>query len=887
MDVFVSNRLEVLYAHFLENLTIVPFNSLTIVVPSPALKEWLTFSLAKDKNVLLGVEIILIEEALFPLNLKEKPPSFLDLALKIESKLEGIEEIKKFVRSPARKFALAERLARLFQKYHRNISRMKSEWKKGWQAELYQQIFKEWKTGWECVEPQNYKLFGVSYLSPLEKRVFKDSQVWLFSPCLHYWEDQLSNKEQAQLVRSFVEKGINDTQIVALEEALIPINPLLAAWGKLGKHVSLLDEHENRLYTAPLKAVETYEEEPGDTFAFDHPMSRLDYLQCDILYGKKSQPLQIDDDSIIFHEYASLKKEMEGLRNHLLYFFKAGLQPKDVLILVPSIEKVKPFLPLAFKSDIPFFIGEQTVVNESKELFIQFWDWVIKGGTKLAFFDWLKASKLMELDSIRKIEERLYFDSGFVNFKKALDALKEEVKLGKLDASEIEPLREFLVLFNKIETLILPATMQKNLNIQSWGTIFKGSLFEKEAPLILESIVRLENTTVSDSFAFHSAYQHLLKIIENKEKELFASNLNSVRISSLYPMRLVPTEAVILIGFSEEEFPRKEKVDPLDESLPFTDEPMPTKTQLDRFLFLEAIFQARKYFWLSCSSHPSPLSLELKEYLDQVFPTVPHYKHSGSRLDKIKPSEWTEADFKITYKRPALLSVKDLREVFENPIKAYLETLNIRVSRIKEEPTPLIPDGLDRYLFEKKYALKKEHRLQMEGRFTDVWVEKKVEDLYGLQGERIQLDPPLEVDETRIYGTLEPVCEAGIILTKRDSAARIKEIASILVWGLVNDCAPAFRQRDKKDTKLSINAEQGLKIVLRHYDLVKEQLFPVMPDWLSIVAKGDVEKLKDVFEEEDNLEARFIIDRGLKAEAVIEKWQPYASELLLLIGEDK
>ena len=65
MEIVSSNRLEVLYEHFLEAVTFKPFEPATLVVPSSALREWLTYRLAKDKGVLFGVEILLLEEALY------------------------------------------------------------------------------------------------------------------------------------------------------------------------------------------------------------------------------------------------------------------------------------------------------------------------------------------------------------------------------------------------------------------------------------------------------------------------------------------------------------------------------------------------------------------------------------------------------------------------------------------------------------------------------------------------------------------------------------------------------------------------------------------------------------------------------------------------------
>ncbi len=97
MDIFFSNRIEKLYTQLKSSLFSKiannPFERRLIIVPSPAIKSWLLLEMAKDSDlrVAMGVEILLLDQAIEKLILKRKLPSALELGIMIEV------EIKKMI----------------------------------------------------------------------------------------------------------------------------------------------------------------------------------------------------------------------------------------------------------------------------------------------------------------------------------------------------------------------------------------------------------------------------------------------------------------------------------------------------------------------------------------------------------------------------------------------------------------------------------------------------------------------------------------------------------------------------------------------------------------------------------------------------------------------
>ena len=97
----------------------------------------------------------------------------------------------------------------------------------------------------------------------------------------------------------------------------------------------------------------------------------------------------------------------------------------------------------------------------------------------------------------------------------------------------------------------------------------------------------------------------------------------------MLPMRAIPAKTIALMGMNENSFPRPDSRLSLNlmKENPSCDY-CPSRTDYDRYLFLEALLSARQYFILSYTNYaasdgkeqaPSLLVTELMSYIDQAY----------------------------------------------------------------------------------------------------------------------------------------------------------------------------------------------------------------------------------------------------------------------------
>ncbi|MBA3817131.1 MAG: exodeoxyribonuclease V subunit gamma, partial [Parachlamydiaceae bacterium] len=142
--------------------------------------------------------------------------------------------------------------------------------------------------------------------------------------------------------------------------------------------------------------------------------------------------------------------------------------------------------------------------------------------------------------------------------------------------------------------------------------------FEKVLPQIEDAV-----------FDFHSIQLQLEQALNKKTVNHRESHLQAIRFCSLLPMRSIPGKIIVLMGMNDGAFPRADEEAKLNCLLHNSDaDYFPSQVDFDRYLFLEAILSARRYFLLSYISQvkgdtkkqsPSLLITELLGYLDKNY----------------------------------------------------------------------------------------------------------------------------------------------------------------------------------------------------------------------------------------------------------------------------
>jgi len=226
--------------------------------------------------------------------------------------------------------------------------------------------------------PRRIILFGLSSLPQQSLEVLaklgKFCQIVLFvhNPCQHYWADIIEDKEllKAERRRHAYKTGMNAS--LTSEELHQHANPLLAAWGKQGRdYIRLLDQFdETQAYANwhwPDSKIDLFKD-------YGEPENRslLQHLQQSILDLEPVPTTPVEllkaDNSLVFHVAHSPQREVEILHDQLLARFNAdnNLHPRDVIVMVPDINKYAPHIQAVFgqvQPDdlryIPFALADQ------------------------------------------------------------------------------------------------------------------------------------------------------------------------------------------------------------------------------------------------------------------------------------------------------------------------------------------------------------------------------------------------------------------------------------------------------------------------------------------------------------------------------------------------
>lgn len=685
---FFSNRVDRLFDLLKENLFppgSSPFSKRLIVIPSQAMENWIRLRLASDPEIQIacGFEVLFLRQAVESLS----TPSFsldpLQLTLKIEQKIyEKIESrlplwepLSRYLRGKkGRHISLSNHLATLFTRYGVYGGRACSKWEKNpenWQQALWQEIAKEWKyplkTYQETLEIKSdlqVHLFCFSHIAAIDLSFFQkiSNQVPVFfyqlSPCQEFWSDLPS------------ERGAFAINELYLEER----HPLLANLGKVGKQMARLIE-ESEVMT-----VEEYEEPEGKT--------QLERLQGDLLYLSPSDEV-LEDDSIQVHNATTPLREIEILHNLLLAALQQeDMEPKDIIVMAPDITLYAPFIRAIFNGVIDYQImdmplqannaqleGLFLILNLEKERWSapsvfrvlkhplfksrRLWSeedllnihtWIRQSGIRWGFNAQHKGH-LLNLRHCEKgaEEEGSTWEEGFGRLLEGL-ALTDGMNLTEAEllgdvAASLYGLRADL------KELYL-ATCSPLLDWTCWlkKLMEEHFAFSDEREALFLKLDKFANAgTVERTYCFETVELLLRQWLSQESATIRSHSLQTVRFCSLLPMRAIPAKIICLIGMNHETFPRKDKLQSLD-LLKNCEEGdyYPTRTDFDRYLFLEALLSARQkliliYQGRNALDHAiQPPSILISEILPYVHKTQqiihPARSYDPSYFDGTKAS---------------------------------------------------------------------------------------------------------------------------------------------------------------------------------------------------------------------------------------------------------
>lgn len=858
VQVLLSNQTEALYQRLKDELfssSTDPFTKRIIVVPSKAMKNWLSIRLAEDLGIATGITIKFLEPALRELEkslavVEEELfqlPSKLELSLKIESQVrhalkdpnaEQWNRLRKHLcdsksgritrKGEKRLVNLADQLAGLFQQYDKYGRRMLKRWLQetpsDWQEELWRRVVGklgpdhlEWGSGNVTVH-----VFALSYLSRRQHTMFCDLAVkvpvhyYLLSPCEVYWSDLLSDKENQKLIQCWEKQGMSSESLAEATELLFERNPLLGNWGKLGRLMAAQIEEST------LETEEDYREHEQES-------NCLQALQMDLLKLRHGKYLPVrtfeEDDSIQIHVSTSKTREVQALYQTLLGIMgrHEEISPNDVVVMAPNIKAYEPMIRAVCnspRSQLDFQIMDLNLLDHN-DVIKGFFHLVTLPETRwenetilnlfsFRFFQEKQGLKQSQVEKIgRWVREtgirwgidprhrselliRSHCGKGMVDnsaagtWKLGVERLllgtamilpsDVEEKAGythrplkEIPSTDQETLGILSDLINALREDLRPISEGSKKTMKDWAEYLQHLLYRyfswakgsEEERTQAEVFVRcfeslkLSGAGKGDLYPFSTVIHHLKNVLEQQEVHYRESHIQAVRFCSMLPMRAVPAKVVVMMGLSEENYPRKEERMLLNQLYRQEGvDPFPSATEFDRYLFLEAVLSARQYLILSYHKKDqgkdplhqcSLLISELVHYLDQSFlisgekPSLYSvFEHPFSPFDfryfqkdsKLKSHSLGDYQAAVSFYRSPIkepyrfipsftvgeplntaiqsIDVQELKRLGRNPVRFYFQKrLGIYLKEEEEVPTEetLMVSALDLSKFRKESSL--------------------------------------------------------------------------------------------------------------------------------------------------------------------------------------
>lgn len=547
--------------------------------------------------------------------------------------------------------------------------------------------------------PSRVFIFGIpalptAYLSILQA-MSEEVDIHLFfnNPSQEYWGDirdlrldylrsrtrrdyQKQNEIQPLFSESQLD-GLSQGNVEATyhEENLQAGNPLLAAWGKMGRDfLYTLVRDEERVPTYPVNA---YEEITSSTL--------LGQLQSHILHlDNKPFEIEKNDHSLTLHACHSAMREVEVLHDYLLDLFNQDptLTPKDVVVMVADINQYTPYIQAVFGQNsgqrngvknenapvIPFSISDNKL-SESDVLvscyltLLRLKESTFSAEDILTLLD-IPALRerfgisLSDLPLVRewvadvgirfglqKHQSGINFNSWQAGLERMMlgYALREEHGIWQesLGFDSSYGLKGLLAgnlsrFFTALSTW--HETLQQTHSMEKWHEILTALLADffvqneetAETCFYLQERINEVATQLAELHVDTPLQADIIADVVTNKLEDSPNSLKflagKVNFCTLLPMRAVPFKVVCLLGMNDTDYPRTQTPNSFDLMQYHHQKGDRVRRDDDRYLFLEALLAARDYCYISYigrsiidnqAKEPSVLVSQLLDYVNQ------------------------------------------------------------------------------------------------------------------------------------------------------------------------------------------------------------------------------------------------------------------------------
>lgn len=564
--------------------------------------------------------------------------------------------------------------------------------------------------------PQRVSIFGISYLPPFYLQALvalsevMTVDLYQLNPCGEFWADIVSQREEKRLRRP----GSESTSIIADEDLHREEgNRLLASMGSQGRTFHrLIDEFD-------MPTMDDFQPNPDKTL--------LAAIQNDILFLKNHSPedshhraVPPSDRSVQIHACHGPMREMEVLYDQLLDLLNtdADLEPRDIMVLTPDIESYAPYIQAVFGAPedsalrMPFSISDRGAMA-GNPVVVAFFFLLTLNQSRLLVSEILN---LLEVPAIRSRFDLTHDDMHLIRqwisetricwgadaaaksrlalppteantWQAGLDRLlmgyalssdddllfKGILPAGGAEGSDAEVLghlERFIATLAQWQTRLSPSR-----DLSEWSSHLMqliDDFLKPVAPndrdiLLLHRLIADMAEHVTAAKASEAVGIEVVAAVLKRhlEEEISAGGFISggITFGALLPMRSIPAKVICLVGLNQDIFPREDQ--PMGFDLMAADPRIGDRSRRndDKYLFLEALISARRYFYLSYCGHdrqdntvlpPSVLVSELIDYLVDGYPVTEENLVTRHRLQAFSPAYFSPEDRRLfSYSRQA------------------------------------------------------------------------------------------------------------------------------------------------------------------------------------------------------------------------------------------
>src|ERR1700730_13332960 len=371
-----------------------------IVVQSLGMGRWLSLQIAKQQGICANVQFPFPRRFLsdvFRVTLPETPEGkHFDreiMTWRLMHVLPQMVERQEFgavrnyvngERPGLKRFQLASKIAEAFNQYIAFRPQMILDWDAGkenhWQAILWRELRRQaqglhqpvlgrklaetLKRGGAVLKqlPSRVSIFGIStlpkfYMGLIEALAgYIEVHLFVMEPTPQWWQDIVSAREEGKILKKQPNRTAEDLH---LERG----NTLLASMGKLGRDfLGFVADLDSAVYR------EHFIEPRGDT-----TQSSVQKDIFELRDPARQAALSGNDRSIQVHSCHSEMREVEVLHDQLLALLSdnPGLQPQDIVVMMPDVATYAPFIEAVFdtpeiqKQRIPYSIGNRSARVEN------------------------------------------------------------------------------------------------------------------------------------------------------------------------------------------------------------------------------------------------------------------------------------------------------------------------------------------------------------------------------------------------------------------------------------------------------------------------------------------------------------------------------------------